>query len=1036
VEQRRSFFGIWRNQPDDISLFMRVSTIVTSKHRAEGRAQAEPIEEQTMNRYKMTMVRLAVLNLASDSQYAIVKETIRENNHRILGNRQRCLQCDELITLSHESHADAVDIRDIRPVFRPEESARLFERILRARETLVAMFQPLTLITSIPPGEPNDRAFLRAYGCRSGLANFSAAISECHSRIKADLIRTEVGQDSIAQLDRFQSRAGDGAVQGHFAKTGLRLNPFTRVTSEESRLRPGTGILDKLLMSFPEEGRLKRIIRKSAPKITYQYSNAKDSPYEGETLDLSQTLTPDASLQSLAEQRGAGPAYKGALASFTQLIGESLSTLGKTSSELQLVEDEAETESGRKPDIESRTGRSDGRHDLPPVPEIGTDDDGFDQAILISVACANVVASPRPSKKYQIFLELLFARGARETVQTADLKKRILQAFIDYRAACGVKAVENLRTVTGIMQTYRGDKYIHPAEVTPPPSRPTPEEELTELECRYNSRHLRKMPERQRRIKGGDAQGGSQGGGVTGTGNGEGGAHGGTGGGRRGGGRGGRHGGAQGDGEEDGGDALLGDFSSSSDDDGLLKVGVTAQTSTVGEGTEEGEEGESATVGSDKSRLPPGMTSPFVSSEQAESDHSFISEVNRIAFTILTKQLVDDPTLGALVDVDGDETPRVDFGGDDGIFHTGGKEGRHGPYVRQKHFVPADITRRKGLTPSVSRIQRTPVPSIRQQLSEEAPFAKMIIENGTSYTPSKIPKVRHTGKYRAPLLPKVDDSPWPPDKVVSFPGGDRSYGTESHDFNLVRIAQSKLRAITRPIVPASQPETRPASQAAVPRADLAKEKRIVRELVSMILESDGPKRLEEIRAQLRSIRRNSIGAPGKVFSRIQAIYVHFTAHRDLDETTADLVALARDNRQFATVLVDRIEEVLREIKKQAAEKARQENLDKQQHDVDLTGKYVDAAWMSEQDLKYNAVAICYREPEIELEAVVKRTDSRPVSVESRHRSRPPSRTAQWDDVLQDYGLDELLQVVPYAIPETEVDDALAQLRKNLRTALY
>jgi hypothetical protein len=204
----------------------------------------------------------------------------------------------------------------------------------------------------------------------------------------------------------------------------------------------------------------------------------------------------------------------------------------------------------------------------------------------------------------------------------------------------------------------------------------------------------------------------------------------------------------------------------------------------------------------------------------------------------------------------------------------------------------------------------------------------------------------------------------------------------------------------------------------------------------MIIESDGPKRVEALRAQLRSIRRNNIGAPAKIFPRIQAIYVHFTAHRDLDETTADLVALARENRPFATILIDRLEMVLRDIKKEVAEKARQETVAKQQQDVDLAAKYLDAGLMTEKDEEYNAVAICYREPEPELSVVVKRTNSRPTSSASKPRSRPPSRAAQWDDVLQDYSLHDLMQVVPYAIPEAEVDDALAQLKRNLRTALY
>jgi hypothetical protein len=311
-------------------------------------------------------------------------------------------------------------------------------------------------------------------------------------------------------------------------------------------------------------------------------------------------------------------------------------------------------------------------------------------------------------------------------------------------------------------------------------------------------------------------------------------------------------------------------------------------------------------------------------------------------------------------------------------------------------------------------------------VDEEAPFAKMIVDGGTEYQKSTMVTAmrRQVFKPAAPPVEVAEDK-WQPGKVVSFEGEGRRIGAGSVDNMPVRIALGRQRGITRPLTGSLNEPQRPATHGGGRPVDAA-DREVIRQFVRLVLTLGGMDKVNELKGKARE-RKKLMETPLMVCSRrVRVLFLKFAENREVDDAIIGLVGIAHTNRQIARITVEEIDAAIRAI---TAGKG-------VQIDPDDALRFGDLSWLSEEDTRSKGMVVHYNETLPALDAVIKSTDPPRGLHPSRPRTAEVAARVQWDDVLRDYDLGEMMLVTPYIIPEAEVDDVIAQFRKSLQISMH
>ena len=506
-EQRKSFFKMWLQQPKDVSLFMRAAIVYVAKRKTQKLSETDRISERCYLQYKKAIAYLAEMNLASDGKFAAVRRTININNKRSLGNRQRCAHRDNLLLLAEYSHDDAVVLHDTRPLFRPEDQMKIFEKIQRATEDLIQSFEPLVPLSALGSilEQPNVRAFAEVRGCRANLLSFTQTIHDTHADIDHDLIRSALDHDTSMKFDRFLTKNEKAGNTHGGARTNLRSDPFNKNRRYvPARPRPMTGLSNRLLESFPLMSRKPRVIAHS--------SHGERGTSVANVGRRSEMSSSDAKID-LSEGKSSDVIFFSGLRSFTSLLSSASKQVFNLESDdveplLEDDEDRLMTETQReKENME--------RRDAPSIESTEIDAslvEGFDKNIMLSLKQAQEIASPRTAKKYKIFLEILFGRNARDQNNAfiTNLRNKILEEYNNRKgslSACGVVTSGLVRPVSNLVEEYRtehimrkkDDEELELEQMLNQPNQKNGPEDEKMIEVKYNARRFRPPHKKRRR---------------------------------------------------------------------------------------------------------------------------------------------------------------------------------------------------------------------------------------------------------------------------------------------------------------------------------------------------------------------------------------------------------------------------------------------------------------------------------------------------------------------------------------------------------
>jgi hypothetical protein len=425
-------------------------------------------------------------------------------------------------------------------------------------------------------------------------------------------------------------------------------------------------------------------------------------------------------------------------------------------------------------------------------------------------------------------------------------------------------------------------------------------------------------------------------------------------------------------------------------------------------------------------------STPFTQAADGEApldvDPEAKNAVDRIAFAILKKSVVDDSETGPLVVVDDDEPARiaptvVGPGAHVKLHRPDARWTVHGRRPRQS---PAII--RKPDHAIIMPDHREWSHELHQVISEGTPFPKVRYDAGRTIrvrgARQTVQPVAHQTRVPRPATPESEartqsqlqqESP-----VVSFTGGGRGITGGRGGFTAVRIHNGRLRTpLQRSFVPL---ELRPSVTqrplfVASQQRESAGVRRGIERLVREILPGLGPMEYERLRRRARAIE-----PVGGVPPRGQSI-------RQKIETILEEIALAGE-RADPHSAADRLLDMVRENPANASVLVAV--LDAMQDIAPVPTGVIPVhppirICSSEPDWVGDAVAVQYNTASLELDAriapvrdVAKR---RPPKGESQPR-KTPMFPVESDTTLDDFEIGELMQILPYILTESEIDMVL------------
>lgn len=1062
-QQRKNFFELWRSQKCDMSLFLRLLVLYVTKRKTTSQDTVESYPDQVYLIYKKACQFLNEIKLASDGKFNAAMRAINENNHRAILNRQSCMRRNNLLVLVHETHHDATEYHEIKPVFKSQEQAVITKKIMTTNENMDKTFKPLIPLPMLGTmlEMKNERKFTTVNGCTTPVPVFSKTIHQIHQTIKKDLIRSEIGHEAASRFDRLLAGSTvTSRVAG--AKNNTKYEPYFRMKGDPPpKPRPSTGIQPKLLGRFPINTRRARVIGGNENmKSTFQMTQSTDifNDDEEEEIKLAQaamqksveSFTPEKSQMSMHFKSGlnsfANIMASTSISMFQQSIGENSDAFLEGIEEIEEVEEE---ENEKKEEIKEEE-KPKIVEEIPTIEFIPGDIDGFDKELMDSVNKSKPIQSPKPSKKYKMFLEILFGKNSREanTSTINAMRRKLINEYRTRRpglAAHGIDTKGITRPVTSLMEKYREDSKISKQEsmlfsahlVKKQQSRLV-KEELSEFECTYNARRFRKIKDPNAHQQNNQNKDSNQ----TNDKNEQ--------------------------NEEDNSDSS-GAFSFREDlmeiDHNEHRINIDDQNQNNENHTNSEEildsEFDAASV---QNTFTKGMinyeyntATPF-SSQGIRLDQP-LEKVNKVALKILKNNLKDEGEEGRLVDVDPEEMPSLNLGPIiDGYGHVNMNETEvpHFPYIRGQHPKQVKLKQRKNV-PIVIPDKYEITDQIKKRMAEEEKFSRLMYTNGTSTLRTKAREKNQFKPYVPPY--RLDPNEYPDedllgslnfpleDQVVSFKSGSRHIGRETTSFMPVRITRSKLHAITKPI---ANPQQRPQSVITQPfttpqstKRDYNNLKNITGDLIKKIsMHCQSKEEFEIFRRRMRQIKKINQVEPNadterkikasEFYEHISNISSSFSKSKDIEEVTNNLSRAIRDFPQFLPLIIRHIEVAERDQtqKQLAYEKAQ---IERGPIDQSYASQYIELSWLDDVDpYKYEAVAVQYEEGHDEpekLEAILATTEKKKKDKKSKNREPPPKRT-NWDELIKDYDIGEMLSITPYVFTDQQIDDVIKRTKNR------
>lgn len=456
---------------------------------------------------------------------------------------------------------------------------------------------------------------------------------------------------------------------------------------------------------------------------------------------------------------------------------------------------------------------------------------------------------------------------------------------------------------------------------------------------------------------------------------------------------------------------------------------------------------------------------PFTS--QKNKDTSAISQVNKIAIALLQDQIREEGNEDLLVEIDQETLSKLskDSRSSD-LFGDNAKPNYvFTPSYKDRKRISVPITPNKRMVPIIVPTSSTMTPEMAKTLREEDEFNKLLLVNGKSqYIKNKKSKV-------IPFFPEFklapeneeqkeqSKSPFIQDQVVSFASGKRSAGLEAPNFMNVRIQHMKQRHLIKPLI-STESElqvTRSKDQIKKSMTEL-ESRQITRQTVEMVngivhsllFDSNQKDAFEMFRNRAR-LKLSSKKNPKLVGLNTKAIEINKTIYENVVEintqfqksfnffyATNHLLDLQSKFSVFSPILMNAIENAKKDYNDA---KKRSLNVPKPSTAFSKrpSDNAVDIHSMEESpdNYDYNAVAVHYKNncngnvrllnPTVSgndnIDAIV--TSTHPKAKASKKRARTelqPSRN--WDDVLKEYNIGEMMLVTPYVVSEQDIDNIL------------
>jgi hypothetical protein len=235
---------------------------------------------------------------------------------------------------------------------------------------------------------------------------------------------------------------------------------------------------------------------------------------------------------------------------------------------------------------------------------------------------------------------------------------------------------------------------------------------------------------------------------------------------------------------------------------------------------------------------------------------------------------------------------------------------------------------------------------------------------------------------------------------------------------------------------------RPLSSLTNARTESTKLKPIVRDIVGMIASSADPTPLLTLRSATWAMKKKLALEDqirrSELFTQVRTILANGNRNHDTGQATRQLLDLANANPWFVPMLWEVVDVTTKDrvpphgVGRPYTGVRRQ--LDR--NDPDLGALYCDLSWMTEEQLRYRAVAVLYNLSKKQLDAMIAATEELPQRPKAPHEPNEVIVSQQWDDVIKRLDLDDMVVVTKCLVPESQVDDILVKFRRELRISMH
>jgi len=1026
-QQRDAFFRSWFIIPQNESLFTRVCILHTLQKSSNSSFEKEPYHKRVKALYEDSVSSLVEMGFGSEDKFLFLLKKISENNLMARSNRNKCQHRNRMIIIAHESHLNALDLQKIHPVFRSINDDQINQKIIEETKDVTSFLKPVIPLTYFvgPPNTQNDTFLTDPKGCKSSMYSFRKELIELRNKIKTDRIRSEIGFDTITRFDSLIGGSSQSFAQKNI-RTNTRIESYSR-NLEVSKPKPRSGMNDKLNRIFRVTSRRPRVLSKETLESHFgKFVGEIDEKEEEDSKDLSdeegKPILPT-NHSNLSLDRSNRSQFFGDMSNFVNVmkttsmkIFEMSKSFYSNNEDNRITDIEEENSSGSRvqstpdsprPQDLKKTNSIIG-HPTESIIEqtIKTNGyaEGFSDELMQSISQSENPNIPDADSKYKLFLEILFGNASRESTfgPLNSMKKRLISEFKTRKASMashGIVTKGITRPVTSLVEKYRDDKdyelsfdesISQRAKIVAKKG-----SEITEFECKYNSRKFKPFP---RNVDNGEN-------------------------------------------EEDQSEPNSFREDLMENDHGTA---VNVDNNNNGENNDDVPDSDidaASKTKPDNNSKKNGMYS-FLSSfdSQGVNNGSAMNTVNKVVFKILEDYVKDEDGEIELVDVD-KEMPGLDLSklntGD------GSKPSIVGPrkpgFQRKQRKIThynnqsSELGNRARVIPD----QKEFTNSMRAAIKEEELLTKVILDNGKSKTiksSHQKPNISKPSKSSFKINPLLEiNRSFPLEgQVVSFAGGKRSTGTNSVNFNTVKINQSKFHGLTRPVTASVTLKPYESKRPTSPSkgTDNNKNLKIVcSELIRLMIDTDNEeKRHFDIFYRKLKISKHrpstSISKFEDLYPKVQSLFVRHIKQRNTEETGIELIKLANEYHSFESVLIRECERALQEKKQRDTKlKKTKSKLSSSDFKPQMAIDHVEMPWFQEK-LDYNAVALQYRdEPGCNLDAMIAPTQEKS-RVNSRKSQTKMPMTPSWTELLSNYDLNEMLLITPMVVPEKLVDEFL------------